>query len=70
MNPELSLTACRSTFHDDVLGTTIWPALYDGRAIITDTYRDHTSGLSLEDNKEKFRAANEAGDDSRLVMWS
>lgn len=60
----------KSTFHDDVLGTTIWPALYDGRAIITDTYRDHTSGLSLEENKEKLRAALEAGDDTRLVTWS
>lgn len=60
----------RSTFHDDIVGTTIWPAAYDGRAIITDSYRDHSSGLSLDENKAKFKAATDAGDHSRQMCWA
>lgn len=48
----------------------MWPPLYDGRAIVTDSYKDHTSGLSLEENKSKLKAANTAGDHSRQVVWS
>lgn len=62
--------AGRSTFHDNIVGTTIWPALYDGRAIITDSYKDHTSGVPLEENKAKFSAAGNEGDNSRQVTWS
>ncbi|KAF3760733.1 FMN-dependent 2-nitropropane dioxygenase [Cryphonectria parasitica EP155] len=64
-----STTAGRSTFHDDVQGSKIWPALYDGRAIVTDSYKDHSSGLAIEENIEKLRAANEAGDSSRQITW-
>ncbi|ROW00846.1 hypothetical protein VMCG_06557 [Cytospora schulzeri] len=64
------ITTIKSTFHDDVLGIGIWPKMYDGRAIITDSYRDHASGVSLEENKAKFEAAKDAGDDSRQVTWS
>ena len=60
----------RSTFHDDVQGTTIWPELYDGRAIIGDSYQDHVSGASLEENVAKFKAAKDVGDNSRLIHWS
>lgn len=44
--------------------------MYDGRAIITESYRDHASGVSLEENRAKFGAAKDAGDDSRQVTWS
>lgn len=60
----------RSTFHDAIQGTTHWPTLYDGRAIITNSYKEHNSGLSLEENKSRFSAANSAGDSSRQVAWS
>ncbi|KUI74242.1 Nitronate monooxygenase [Cytospora mali] len=60
----------RTTFHDDILGTSVWPKTYDGRAILTDSYRDHAAGLSLEENRAKFGAAKDAGDDSRQVTWS
>ena len=69
-------TACndtdrtRSYFHDAILGTKVWPKMYDGRAVVTDAYRDHVSGISLEENRAKFGAAKDAGDDSRQVTWA
>ncbi|KUI58569.1 Nitronate monooxygenase [Cytospora mali] len=63
-------TTVKTTFHDDILGTSVWPKTYDGRAILTDSYRDHAAGLSLEENRAKFGAAKDAGDDSRQVTWS
>ena len=61
---------CRTTFHDEILGTTVWPKFYDGRAVVGDSYKDHSAGLSMEDNLKKFQAAKEAGDDSRMVTWA
>lgn len=60
----------RSTFHDDLNRTSIWDKFYDGRAIVTDSYRDYKSGVSLEENLEKLNAANAAGDNSRQVVWA
>jgi nitronate monooxygenase len=60
----------RSTFHDEILGTTIWPGFYDGRAIVGQSYEDHLTGMSIEDNLKKFKEAKEAGDDSRMVTWA
>jgi nitronate monooxygenase len=60
----------RTTFHDDIQGTTIWPAHYDGRAIITQSYVDHTNGVPFEENLKKFKEAKEAGETSRLVHWA
>lgn len=60
----------RSTFHDELGETTFWPAAYDGRAIVTDSYRDHTSGLSLDENRAKLKAATDVGDHSRQLCWA
>lgn len=60
----------RSTFHDDIQGTTIWPSPYDGRAIISQSYLDHASGLTLAENLKKFKEAKDAGDNSRMVIWA
>ncbi|KAM7221314.1 Nitronate monooxygenase [Rhypophila decipiens] len=60
----------KTTFHDDIQGTTNWPKLYDGRAIRGSSYEDHAKGLPLEENVKLFNEAKEAGDNSRVVMWS
>ncbi|CAN8105803.1 unnamed protein product [Discula destructiva] len=61
----------KSTFHDDLAGTAwLWPKKYDGRAIISDSYRDHTTGLPFEENMAKFKEAGEKGDTSRAMNWS
>lgn len=60
----------RSGFHDELAGTTwLWPKKYDGRAIITDSFKDHSAGVSLEENQTKFKGAAE-GDSSRQLIWS
>ncbi|KAJ9156470.1 Nitronate monooxygenase [Pleurostoma richardsiae] len=60
----------KSTFHDDVQGTKLWPSMYDGRAIIGESYKDHVEGLSLEENAKKHAEAKEAGESSRLITWA
>ncbi|KAI6363423.1 hypothetical protein MCOR25_005915 [Pyricularia grisea] len=66
------LNTNKSVFHDQLRGTdSLWPPFYDGRAIVTDSYRDHRVGVSLEENKKRFKQAKEAGNDaSRGVVWS
>ncbi|KAI1093261.1 FMN-dependent 2-nitropropane dioxygenase [Rostrohypoxylon terebratum] len=60
----------KSQLHDHIQGNRSWPDLYDGRAIITPTYDDHVSGVSLDENTKKFEAAKQGGDSSRMVTWS
>jgi nitronate monooxygenase len=59
----------KSTIHDDIQGTPIWPTLYDGRAIIGDSYRDHAAGVPMEDNIKKYQDAKQSGDVSRAITW-
>ncbi|KAK3080476.1 hypothetical protein LTS18_001015 [Coniosporium uncinatum] len=63
-------TTIKSTVHDDVQGTGFWPVLYDGRAVMGESYRDHLEGVSLEDNVGKFKAAAKLGDASRRTVWA
>ncbi|KAH8785517.1 FMN-dependent 2-nitropropane dioxygenase [Diaporthe sp. PMI_573] len=60
----------KSAFHDELRGTTFWPELYDGRAIISQSYKDHLSGMSVDENKSKLGEAERAGDASRQVTWA
>lgn len=65
-NTQISANGCRTTFHDAIRGTSaIWPAAYDGRGVVTDAYRDHVGGMSLEDNIKKSK-----GDKTRGVTWA
>jgi len=59
----------RSTIHDDIQGTPIWPSLYDGRAIMGDSYHDHEAGLSMAENIKKYQDAKQSGDVSRSITW-
>ncbi|OTB11884.1 hypothetical protein K445DRAFT_26141 [Daldinia sp. EC12] len=60
----------KSQLHDHVDGEMTWPEIYDGRAIVTPTYRDHVAGVPLEENQKRLSAAKKSGDVSRLVTWS
>ncbi|KAL2264952.1 hypothetical protein VTJ83DRAFT_7462 [Remersonia thermophila] len=55
---------------DDIQGTPIWPAAYDGRALIGKSWLDHAAGLPLEENVRRFKEADAAGDDSRKITWA
>ncbi|KAL7625961.1 hypothetical protein AAE478_002730 [Parahypoxylon ruwenzoriense] len=60
----------KSQLHDHIQGNMSWPDIYDGRAVITPTYRDQVSGVPLDENTRRYNAAKEADDISRMVTWS
>ncbi|KLU92080.1 2-nitropropane dioxygenase [Magnaporthiopsis poae ATCC 64411] len=65
------LTTNKSDFHDQVRGTSkIWPAFYDGRAIISQSYRDHLAGVPVEEVINRYNAASATEDKSRMVSWA
>lgn len=65
------VSTVKSAQHDDVRGTGYWPSVYDGRAIITNSYRDLKSGQSMEEVQKRFKEAAAGGDaTSRAVIWS
>jgi hypothetical protein len=65
----LFLITPRSAVMDHISGRP-WPAPYDGRAIITDSYKDHLAGLSVDENSSKYTKAVEVGDHSRNIIWA
>ncbi|KAF2097003.1 2-nitropropane dioxygenase [Rhizodiscina lignyota] len=63
-------TTIKDTVHDDIQSTGFWPPLYDGRAMILDSYNDHKAGMSLADNVAKYKEAAAVGDNSRRNIWA
>ncbi|KAL9122313.1 MAG: hypothetical protein Q9187_001141, partial [Circinaria calcarea] len=59
-----------SSIHDNIQGTGFWPKVYDGRAIIGESYRDHLAGLSEEENIAKYKSAMAAGESTRRTVWA
>ncbi|KAL1844154.1 hypothetical protein VTJ49DRAFT_3810 [Mycothermus thermophilus] len=55
---------------DDIKGTTIWPTIYDGRALVGKSWQDHAAGMPLEENIRLFKEAAAAGDVSRTITWA
>ncbi|UNI16904.1 Nitronate monooxygenase [Purpureocillium takamizusanense] len=62
-------TTIKSTKHDDIQGTPIWPSLYDGRAMMGDSYREYEAGLPMAENIKKYQDAKQSGDVSRAITW-
>jgi nitronate monooxygenase len=60
----------KSTAHDVFQSTAFWPAAYDGRAVISESYRDHMSGMSEEENVKRYKDALAKGDEKRRVVWA
>ena len=56
--------------HDNIQGTGFWPKVYDGRAIIGESYKDHLAGLSEEENIAKYKSAFAAGESTRRTVWA
>ena len=64
-------TTIKSTLHDDVRGTGFWPKVYDGRAIVGNSYRDLEEGMSMEESIKSYKKAVAAGDSlSRGIVWA
>lgn len=60
----------KSTIHDTIQGTGFWPAAFDGRAIIGESYKDYLAGVSEEENIIKYKDAIKAGDNGRRIVWA
>ncbi|KAI1259128.1 2-nitropropane dioxygenase [Xylariaceae sp. FL1019] len=60
----------KSQLHDHVQSNREWPDLYDGRAVVHPSHRDHEAGVPIDENEARFKDAKESGDTSRMVTWS
>ena len=56
------MTTVRSSVYDTLRGTTDWPENYGGRGVINASYQDHLSGVSWEENKQRYEEALKTGD--------
>ena len=52
----------RTKLYDQLRGTTQWPANYNARGILNQSFHDSRSGMSVEDNKKLYEEAMEQGD--------
>ncbi|KAJ8131724.1 hypothetical protein O1611_g1900 [Lasiodiplodia mahajangana] len=60
----------KSYVHDHVQGNWTWPALYDARALVHQSYHDDVAGMAIKDNEARYKVAKEKGDVSMMVTWS
>lgn len=68
-----ALSTVRAKVFDELKGKNIWPALYNGRALATESYQDHKRGVDIERLIELHSeaAANEDGGFSgRAAVWA
>lgn len=56
------VTTARTTVYDRLRGTLGWPETYNGRGVLNQSFRDHESGLSEEENKKLYEDAVKLGD--------
>lgn len=67
----------RAKVFDELKGPNIWPALFDGRAVVSESYTDHISGTGIEEIrklhadavKEKYSGYGIDGK-GRAVVWA
>ncbi|KAI1313728.1 FMN-dependent 2-nitropropane dioxygenase [Xylaria venustula] len=60
----------KSYVHDHVQNNFTWPTLYDGRALVHQSYHDSQSGMTIEENVARYKEASKKGDTSLMVTWS
>lgn len=65
----------RTKLFDTLRGPNIWPEAYDGRGVVSQTWRDHTNGMSLEEIRKLHKEAEERedkgyGSNGRVTMWA
>ncbi|KIW30704.1 uncharacterized protein PV07_02412 [Cladophialophora immunda] len=65
----------RSKLFDSVAGPNIWPAAYDGRSLVTESYADHVRGIDIKEIREKHNEAvtqedGGFGKSNRANVWA
>lgn len=65
----------RAKVFDELAGPNRWPVLYNGRAIVSNSYRDHRVGVDIDEIRTRHKNAVAGtdlgwGDNQRAVVWS
>jgi nitronate monooxygenase len=66
----------RAKIFDELRGPNIWPVLFDGRGIVTDSYTDHVKGVDIEEIRRLHADAAKAEDagfgpqNKRSTVWA
>ncbi|CAA9957075.1 NMO multi-domain protein [Pyrenophora teres f. maculata] len=67
----------RSKLFDQLRGPNIWPELYDGRALVAQSHRDHADGVTLEEIQRRHNEAIQEEDrgfktglQGRAAIWA
>lgn len=68
------VSTVRGTVFDELNGTNIWPAGYDGRALVAASYRDFQAGVSIDElrkrNAEAVKGPDKGfGGERRPAIW-
>ena len=66
----------RAKVFDELRGPNIWPVLFDGRGIVTDSYTDHAKGVGIDEIRRLYKEAVEgegkgfAEGNKRATIWA
>lgn len=65
----------KSKLFDNVRGPNIWPEAYDGRSLVTESYRDHVAGVDIAEVRSRHNKAAEGDDQgfgktNRSNVWA
>lgn len=70
-------TTTRAKLFDELRGPNIWPGMYDGRSIVTDSFTDHAGGVGIDEIRRLHAEAIQADDagfgqggKGRAAMWA
>ncbi|TAQ85360.1 hypothetical protein B7494_g6326 [Chlorociboria aeruginascens] len=53
----------RTSLYDELSGRTDWPAIYDGRNVVNESWRDREKGVQVEENRRRYEEAGKKGDE-------
>lgn len=68
-----ALSTVRAKVFDELKGENMWPELYDGRALATDSYRDHKKGVGIVKIRKSYAEAaseEDGGYGGRAAVWA
>ncbi|KFZ08782.1 hypothetical protein V502_09142 [Pseudogymnoascus sp. VKM F-4520 (FW-2644)] len=69
------ISTVRATIFDELLGKSIWPAGYDGRALANSSYNDYLDGVGVEELRRRHADAVTGldkgfGGERRAAIWA
>lgn len=69
------ISTVRAIIFDELRGKNIWPAGYDGRALVSSSFRDYLAGVGIEELRRRHAAAVTSSDkgfggERRAAIWA